>query len=123
MRRIVFILLAAVFFLSCQTDEVKITDARVSVYPNPFNYQINIDIQAIESAAVEVNVYGELGQPNDPQIQYLEDIPDKNPVIQETLSPTENGRYQLVASGWDSGTYIMEVTINGKTERFNLLKE
>ncbi|MEP2024227.1 MAG: hypothetical protein ABJH98_03475 [Reichenbachiella sp.] len=117
------VLFSMLFCISCHTEEVEISDAHISVYPNPFHNSVFINVQAQKETKLEVSIYGKLDHPEDDQVLWDNLPPDENPVIKESLSATDNNNYEITAAGWKSGTYIMDVTVNGRTERYNLIKE
>lgn len=123
MKLIATSILSFLLFTSCHTEEVNITDANIDVYPNPFYYSFYLDVGVTKTSTIEVSIYGEFDELEEYEIRPSDLVAGQNPIISESLNPLNHKNFLINAGNWKSGTYYMDVTIGGKTERINLIKE
>ncbi len=93
-------------FSSLKTNSIA-TDATaygISVYPNPFKNNAEIDYNVIEGANVKLVIYNAVGQ--------------RMEVLVDEYKTAGNYTFNLNTSNFTSGVYSCEIIINGKTSNF-----
>ncbi|MCW3078540.1 MAG: N-acetylmuramyl-L-alanine amidase, negative regulator of AmpC, AmpD [Bacteroidetes bacterium] len=90
--------------LKDKTDELSI-----EVYPNPFNSEINFKLYNTNNSKINVSVIDMLGR----EISKME-LKEEQGLVNRTINPGIN---------LCNGTYLLKVSINGKTYYRKLIKE
>lgn len=107
MKRNIFYLLPLFLFLFFQCTEPPEPEAEIFIFPSPHGSAVSVQINVTKPTSLKIYLYG-----------VENDI--ENPVIDTETSP--GASYTLHIPG-KSGSYYMDVVLDGKAKRFKLIKD